>query len=372
MDYSILMYVYGDITTDARVNRAATALSGSFDVKLMSQDCGKPVVDGKYKNILIKHKFSGLAKILYTTFQAFRLVKHERPDILYCHDYYSALLAFLCRRKKYCKHVIYDAHELIIPESGHKDKRQSFFYWFEKQIIKKVDLVICASKERCEQMVNHYGLKVTPTVIRNISQLTISDDEQTREIMNSLENFFLTPEPTVVYAGAVMKSRRIQELAKTVAELAPKFKLLIVGNGDAIDSIMEIASANPEMKTHFTGSVPYKNLGAILSKCDIGFVYYPTNTLNNRFCASNKVYEYASVGLPMISNENPTIKAELDENHLGIATSDLKQGLVDLSKDLVSYKVSCEKYTKNNPWQRDADLLLESVKQILNDNYEKP
>lgn len=365
MDYSILMYVYGDITTDARVNRAATALSGSFDVKLMSQDCGKTVVDGEYENILIKHKFSGLAKILYTTFQAFRLVKHERPDILYCHDYYSALLAFLCRRKKYCKHIIYDAHELITPEPGLKDRRQSFFYWFEKHIIKKVDLVICASRERGELMKNHYGLNTAPVQIRNISQLTLSEDEGTTRIIDSLQAFFSTDEPTVVYAGVVTKSRKIQELASAVASLAPKFKLLIVGKGDAVDSIKEIADAYPEMKIHFTGPVPYKSLGAILSKCDIGFVYYPNNTLNNRFCASNKVYEYASVGLPMISNENPTIKAELEEHHLGIATSDLKQGLVELSKDLESYKMSCEKYTKDNPWQRDADLLLKSVKQMV-------
>lgn len=362
---SILMYVYGDIVTDARVNRAACALVGSYDVSLISTNCGKPVKDIEYKNILIGSNGTGIKNLFKNIWGAYKIVKANKPDILYCHDYYSTLLTFLCLNKKYCKKIIYDAHELIIPEPGLKDRRQSFFYWFEKQIIKKVDLVICASKERCEQMVNHYGLKVAPTVIRNISQLTINNDEQTRGIMNSLENFFSAPEPTVVYAGVVTKTRKIQELASSVASLAPKLKLLIVGKGDAVDSIKEIADENPKMKVHFTGSVPYKSLGAILKKCDIGFVYYPTNTLNNRFCASNKVYEYASVGLPMISNENPTIKAELEEHHLGIATSNLKQGLVELSKDLESYKMSCEKYTKDNPWQRDADLLLKSVKQMV-------
>lgn len=359
------MYVYGDIVTDARVNRAACALTGSYDVSLISTNCGKPVQNVDYQNILIGSTGTGVKKLFENIWGAYKIVKANKPDILYCHDYYSTLLAFLCLNRKYCKKIIYDAHELIIPESGLKDRRQSFFYWFEKQIIDKVDLVVCASKERCEQMVNHYGLKVAPTVIRNISQLTINIDEQTREIMNSLESFFLTPEPTVVYAGAVMKSRRIQELAKAVSELAPRLKLLIVGKGDAIEPIKEIANANPELKIHFTGSVPYRSLGAILSKCDIGFVYYPNNTLNNRFCASNKVYEYASVGLPMISNENPTIKAELEENHLGIATSDLKQGIINLSSDLAAYKKACVEYTNNNPWQRDADLLVESVKQIL-------
>lgn len=364
------MYVYGDITTDARVNRAANALTGSCDVTVISTNCGKPVKDIDYKNIVIGFNGVGIKNLFKNIWGAYKIVKANKPEILYCHDYYSSLLAFLCLNRRHCKKIIYDAHELIILEPELKDRRQSFFYWFEKQIIKKVDLVICASKERCEQMVNHYALKVVPTVIRNISQLTVNDDEQTGEILNSLENFFSTPEPTVVYAGAVMKSRRIQELAKAVAELAPKFKLLVVGKGDAIESIKEIASANPEMKTHFTGTVPYKSLGAILSKCDMGFVFYPTNTLNNCFCASNKVYEYASVGLPMISNENPTIKSELEENHLGIATSDFKQGLIKLSSDLEAYKKACVEYTNNNPWQRDAGSLVEAVKHIMEENGE--
>ena len=67
----------------------------------------------------------------------------------------------------------------------------------------------------------------------------------------------------------------------------------------------------------------------------------------------------------MISNDNITLKSELEGNHLGIATSDFKQGLDELSKDLESFKISCEKYTTDNPWQKDADLLLDSVNQIL-------
>lgn len=361
----LLMYVYGDITTDARVNRAACALNRSCDVTLISTNYGKIVNDTDYKNILIGSSGIGIQKLANNIWKTYKMVKANKPDILYCHDYYSSLLAFLCLNRRHCKKIIYDAHELIIPEPGLKDRRQSFFYWFEKHIIKKVDLVICASKERCEQMVNHYGLKVAPTVIRNISQLTVNEDEQTREILNSLDDFFSTPEPTVVYAGAVMKSRRIQELAKAVSELAPKFKLLIVGKGDAMESIKEIANANPEMNVHFTGAVPYKSLGAILSKCDMGFVYYPTNTLNNRFCASNKVYEYASVGLPMISNENPTIKSELENNNLGIANSDIKQGLMEISNDLGLFKKACEEFTINNPWNNEALYLSNTVNNLF-------
>lgn len=360
----MVIYVYGDITTDARVNRAATALAEDFDVSLISTNFGKDVKDTSYKNVLVGNGGIGMMNLFKNIYSAYKIIKSEKPDIVYCHDYYSSLLAFMLLRRKYCKHIVYDAHELIIPEPGVKDRRLSFFYRFEKLIVKKVDKVICANKERGEFMRKHYGLNAAPTPIRNISQLSISEDEKTQEILASLTEFFENPVPTVVYAGAVAKSRRIPELANAVSSLAPKFKLLIVGKGDAIDELKSIASSNPQMCAAFTGSVPYKTLGAILEKCDIGFVYYPTNTLNNTYCASNKVYEYASVTLPMISNTNPTIQSELKENHIGISSENIADALVEVCKDLDGYKKACVDYTANNPWQKDADLLLNEIKQI--------
>lgn len=358
------MYVYGDITTDARVNRAATALANDFDVTLISTNFGKEVKDTCYKNILVGNGEIGMKNLFKNIYSAYKIVKKEKPEIVYCHDYYSALFAFMLLGKKHCKHIVYDAHELIIPEPGVRDRRLQFFYLFEKLIIKKVDKAFCASKERGEFMRKHYGLDSIPTPIRNISQLSISEDEKTCEILNSLEDFFSKTEPTVVYAGVVTKKRRITELANAVSTLAPKFKLLIVGKGDAIEELKAIASANTQMSVAFTGAVPYNSLGAILNRCDVGFVYYPTDTLNNTYCASNKVFEYASVSLPMISNTNPTIVSELKTNHIGISSENFVEALNEVCRDLEGYKKACDDYTVNNPWQKDAELLLSKIKEL--------
>ena len=60
MKKKLLMYVYGDITTDARVNRAANALADEFDVTVISTNFGKEVKDDKYKNILIGSASTGI------------------------------------------------------------------------------------------------------------------------------------------------------------------------------------------------------------------------------------------------------------------------------------------------------------------------
>lgn len=363
------MYVYGDITTDARVQRAANALCSDFDVVVLSHDKGKKVEDGSFRNILLKGwKGHPFLTTLGTVFQAFWFVKRERPEYVYAHDYYSSLLCKLLLRKKYCEKIIYDAHELIIPEEGKKmGFRDKIYYNVEKSIVNNVDFVVCASEERSQMMQEHYKLKSAPLAIKNISQLTVSDDDKTKGILQKLENFFAEPGVTVVYAGVVAKSRRIGELLDAVAALAPKFKLLIVGNGDAIPELQAKAVGQKDLVSAFTGSVPYRSLGAILTLCDVGFIYYPTNSLNNIYCASNKIYEYASVGLPMMSNENPTVKKILEEAHVGIATSDFKKGLLWIESNRDKCKNNCVDFSHNNSWATEAELLRQSILRLGGD-----
>lgn len=365
MSKKLIMYVYGNIITDARVQRAANALCTQYDVTLISTDCHKQLPMFAFENILVGGKYSnGMFDYLDTIFETVKIVKKQKPDILYCHDYYSSLLAKICKTLGIVKKVVYDAHELIIPENKIKNKRLSFFYRIEKSIIKKVDMVICASEERKKIMTEHYNLIKAPLVIRNISQLHIEKDEKTAAILRSLDGFFSNPGLTVVYAGVVTKSRKILDLVKAVSKVAANYKLLIVGDGDVLSECKEIASNNKSLTFASTGTIPYKSLGAILSKCDIGFVYYPIDTQNNTYCASNKIFEYASVKLPMISNENPTVKKDLEDNEIGVASNDLTLALAEIASKIGIFKANCERYTKSHPWTNEAQKLIDNINAI--------
>lgn len=365
MKKRMYMYVYNDITTDARVQRAANALADDFELTLISTQKGKTIQDTKYKNVLVGGN-RGKLNVFSHIFSALRIIRKANPEVVYCHDYYSSILAYLLIKINYRGMLIYDAHELIIPEKGNRDRRQSFFYWFEKRIVHKVHLLVCASVERGLLMEDHYGLTKEPLVIPNISQLQINDtDKDVEAVLESLKEFFFIPKLTVVYAGAVTSSRRIDELLRAVYKLHHKCKLLIVGNGDAFDRLKREAASYTGFDYAFTGSVPYKCLGSILHRCDIGFLYYPMNTLNNIYCASNKIYEYASVGLPMLSNENPTVEKILEKYEIGISTVDFTNGLVAVIEDIEVYKKNCDSFTENNQWTEQAERLKQTITTLL-------
>ena len=362
------MFVYGDITTDARVQRAVMALQSAYEIVLVSTNKGETFFCDRCKNILVGRKKDGFRNLFSCIIECLKIIKSEKPDIFYGHDYYSSLIIWYLLKGNFCKKIVYDAHELYIPEHGKKfSLRSRFFYFFEKRIIRKVDLIVCASDERAQLMVDHYNLKNTPTVIRNISQLNVNIEENSQNSICKLDDFFSKSGITVVYAGVVTKSRKIDELVRAVSKLSSTCKLLIIGKGDFLDELKVLASKNNNLVTAFTGAIPYNELGYLLSKCDIGFVYYPSNTLNNIYCASNKVYEYASVGLPMISNENPTIKKILDIEKIGISSNDLVSGIKKITENISVYRKNCEVFTNKNPWKNEGEKLLSSINSLLHD-----
>lgn len=360
----IVMYVYGNIQTDARVKRAAKALAGKYELILLSSDCGKQVKDDGYRNVLLKCKSSGLMGYFQSVREALKVVRREKPDVFYAHDYYSALIARLLLKRKHCKKIVYDAHELIIPEEGLSDARMKFFYSMEKAIVNKVDLLVCASQERAALMKEHYHLSKSPLVVENISYLPLGFDLSKLDAAKQLDNFFADKTPTLVYAGVVTKSRKIGSLFDMAAKLAPAVKLLIVGNGDALNEMKEKAAGQNTLKCCFTGAVPYEALGEILKRCDVGYLYYPTNTLNNINCASNKIYEYASVGLPIVANNNPTVKRILEHGGIGISSDDFEDALKQTLSNLNDYKKACAKFVDDNRWEKTALRLLEDVEKM--------
>lgn len=360
----IVMYVYGNIQTDVRVKRAARVLSENYDLMLLSSDSGVQVKDAGYRNVLLKCKSFGVMGYFQSVRAALKVIKREKPDIFYAHDYYSALVVRLLLKRKYVRKLVYDAHELIIPEEGQRDKRMEFFYLMEKAIVHKVDLLVCASHERSALMKEHYHLNKAPLVVENISYLSLGYDLSKLNVSKRLEEFFSDDMPTIVYAGVVTRSRKICSLFDMAAKIEPAVKLLIVGNGDALSEMKEKAAGQSKLKCCFTGAVPYESLGEILKHCDIGYLYYPTNTLNNINCASNKIYEYASVGLPIVANNNPTVKRILEDGGIGVASDDFGEALKQALFSLDNYKKACVKFVEDNSWDKTAQRLLENVVKI--------
>lgn len=357
------MVVMNTLKTDARVQRAAAALIDDFDLTVIGINEG---CEQSFKQrILSPSGNSGLTRYLSFNREVKKLLRKEQPDLFYAHDYYTCNLVRWAKKRWRGGKIVYDSHELIIPDGLHKlSKRDRYFYTNERHAVKDADLVICASAERGAMMAQHYALSNKPLSIDNISELPILYDGFTAGLFEECSFVLNTPGPTLVYAGVLTQSRRLDRLIGIVAN-RQNTSLLIVGDGPDRQRLEALASSRASGRCHFTGTLPYQYLGAILSRCDIGYVSYPNDTLNNRFCAPNKVYEYASVGLPMIAAENPTLRNLLIGNKIGSVGDDLEICFDEVTLHLNQYKEACGQFIANNRWIEKERLLKSSVNALF-------
>lgn len=359
-----IMVVMNSLHTDARVQRAAEALSKEYELLVVG--INTPCNDIKtYKQKIIRVNVdSGIKRYLYFEKKVKKILNKEEYELFYAHDYFSASLVSWVKKKKPKIKVVYDSHELIIPEKNIKlNLRNYFFYMLEKEAISCADLVFCASEARARIMEKHYGCSsIIP--IENISELERVNDSFSKNLCMKYREFFEKPGVTLVYAGVLYRGRKIDKLIDIVNK-QPSAKLLIIGDGPDLERLKVIAFEKIVDRVCFTGTLPYKYLSVLLEKSDIGYISYPVDSLNNKYCAPNKIFEYASVRLPMISPWNPTIEEFFTTYKIGCIGNDLEEAFIEVSKSLAMYKENCVSFSKIRNWKQQEQVLLDSIKQLF-------
>ncbi|HFE9683150.1 TPA: glycosyltransferase [Clostridium perfringens] len=364
MEKNILMIVYNDLNIDSRVQRNAEVLSKLGNLTIIHSGKNKSC-DNNYNCISIYSKYKGnIIKYMSFVKNTIRYVnKNKKNNLFYANDFFSALPLIIIKLLKKSDKFVYDAHELYIPEKNKKFSiRDYFFYFMEKFAIKNSDLIICAQDNRAEIMKEHYKLKNKPLVIRNISLLPKKDEYK---LDVQLKEFFENDSIKIVYSGIISKERNLCDVIDSVNLLNKNYKLLIIGYGDGVNEIKDKLSSINNKKILYIGKVEYNNMYSILKKCDIGVISYPTEGLNNLYCAPNKIFEYASVGLPMVSFYNPSIKEEFKKYNIGIAKNNIEDAIIEVSNNINFFKDNLKIFLESNSWEKESCKFYEVLDRIL-------
>lgn len=359
----LAMYVYSDIKTDARVMRAVKALISDFDVTLLatSSDINNSDTSNYTFIDVVSHNIKNpLIRYLMSLKEARRIIKKITPDIIYGHDYYAAPIIAYLLKKSEAKRV-YDAHELYVADSK-SSKREHVCCHIEKKAIEKADLVVCASERRKKIMEGLYTTKNQIIVVDNISILPEVDNPgKIISDIDGLDEFFSDQRKTIVYCGALIKARRVDLLLKASKKLEKSIKALIIGSGEEKERLIYLAEDEHINNTLFVKSVPYKNIRAIISKCDVGYLYYENDTLNNSNCAPNKIYEYASADLPMVANNNAGLNDVLDKYRVGKASNDISEAISEVINNYKEYKHNISPFMNAYSWEKEGENLKSAI-----------
>ncbi|WP_312700204.1 hypothetical protein [Sedimentibacter sp.] len=328
---------------DGRLRELIKVASGLGDVKYITRVKSSNLQTNKNH---IKIKGNNYFKFILKTLSSVRL--YEDIDIIFVDNRKAIIPALLIQL--YYKHrkIILDVRELYLSnEVKHITGKIGCF--FEKIMIKKADIVICANKYRANVMKEYYKLNDIPLVYENIRQINYNENTDLEKLRLKYEHIFSNKTTRIISTSGYSVSRTNDKLVEAMIELGSDFELLLVGSGTKDDKIIieNIIHKNNLNNIHLIEMVNEDELKYLISHSHIGIVNYHQKDLNNKFCASGKIYEFIFEGLPVVTTENKPLVDFCADFGVGCTDNSYIEGIREINSNYVYYKKQVD-YIRNN------------------------
>lgn len=306
----ITMLLHKSVVFDSRVRREAQALAAAGHVvcvvELAAVAPGQATLDGFTRRSCLPPAWMrrrlpfGLYRLAFLV-NFVRAVVATRPEVVHAHD--AAMLApGIAAARLAGARLVYDSHELATSVPY----RERAWAWFvaaiERAVVPRCAAVITVSDGISVRLAQRYRLGTTPTVVRNVSALTVGGEGGLRRRLGLGD-----AAPLVLHQGAPAPDRGCETLVAAVAR-RPGVSLAFLGDpepGYAQRLTAEIAAAGVADRVWTLPSVPLGELLANTAEADVGVTLLADTCENHRLALPNKLFEYIAAGVPVIASALP-------------------------------------------------------------------
>lgn len=321
------MLLIGNINTDGRVQKEIATLKaaghrvvliqwGHTGTKVDRERLGIDLVE--YPHLLVKSAARNFLRQLQFNFWALARLRDIKPDIVQCNDLNTLIAGAL-----YSRHarIVFDAHELF-PESQ-DGARKAAWSLIERLTVPRCHAFIQPERHRRAYFAKKHGLKEDGiALVENFpsGRYPFSGRDRLRER-------FAIPRGTriLLYTGVLGPGREIESMIRAMALLDDRYALVLLGPAfKGYEKDLEAVTAQLGLggRVHFHPPIPNAEMLDHIAAGDIGLVFYRNSSLNNYWCASNKLYEFIYCGKPVITNDHPGLLEVVAKNRLGACLSE--------------------------------------------------
>lgn len=283
-------------------------------------------------------------------------IVRQRPDVIHANDLNALIPAYRAAKKLGCK-LIYDAHELNAENHGIGGLYQKYFYYMEKRLTKKVDRMVCVSHAAADYFAAAYHIP-TPTVVTNCAL------KSEAVVGNVTKN----PGFEVLNHGQFYEGRGYDIMLGAAPLLAEHgdIRLALRGFGRMEQQLRQTAEEQQLTNVTFYPPVLVQELIPQAAASAVGIAITEATCLNFELSVSNKLFEYAAAGLPVILSDIPEHRYLNDIYRFGVilkenTPQELAKAILQLYEDKAFYDrcaANARKLSDEVNWENEFDKLF--------------
>lgn len=247
----------------------------------------------------------------------------------------------------------------LLDGKKNKFKRTAF-----GKLSQKAEAVIACEVTRAYIMKYWFGLKRLPYVMPNkpyelgTSKNAEPSCEETKQAIDAVrgKNF-------IIFQGIFQKLDYMKALATALLQMNSDYYIVLMGFD------LYRTNAYEELKKIYDKVIELSSLPAplhleVTSHAKIGLVFYDAFSLNQAFCAPNKIYEYSGFGIPMLANKIPGLENTVGKFNAGKCVDfECKQLMAAIKEIDANY----EQYSVNALALYNAVDNEETINEIIKD-----
>lgn len=235
------------------------------------------------------------------------LIKDARPDVIVSYALSTGMPALkLAQRHNipFVFHVI-DALHAIVPGAA----LQKIAYRFEKYILKHATQSVFINEHLKDYAVRLGAPEDKTCVLRTgVTLERFGQSAQRDEVRATLG---IQPDDFILFfMGWLYDFAGLEAVASGLKDAPENVRLLIVGDGDAYSSLVDLRDNIFEERMILTGRVPYEQIPELLSAADVLLLPFETVPATEHIVPI-KLYEYMASRKPVISTPLPGVQRDI-------------------------------------------------------------
>jgi glycosyltransferase involved in cell wall biosynthesis len=264
--------------------------------------------------------------------------------------------------------IVYDSHEYYcgVPELINRPLVRGVWHTIEKAIFPKLKHVYTVNDSIAKLYRDEYNVEIG--VVRNVPIYTPNKVAVNRKELNLPENI-----PLIIYQGAGINIDRGAEEVLLAMEFVNNAVLLIIGTGDVIEHLKNIAR-RPELnnKIIFISKMPFDVLKQYTMQASIGLTLDKDTSPNYRYSLPNKLFDYIHANVPVLASPLIEVKRIVEHYNIGklIENHDPKHiakkinSMLTNKEAMIRYKENTILAAKDLNWQKEEQELMKIYSKV--------